>query len=122
MLIDLHISNLKIGDNVYYMANQQDITNVRKEINNIGYGFVYGGMDVGDSYGMTNIGRFLSGVLVAMEQSLNKKVKLTITNTNPLTASPVLVYQDSHVSTYFPRFIAGRIYESDGTPILPVIQ
>lgn len=118
----MNISELKNGDIVYYMATQQDIDNKREEIKNIGYGFVYGGMDVGDSYGMTNVGRFLSEVLVAMEQSLYKKVKLTITNTNPLMVEPILSYQDSHISTYFPRFIAGRIYESDGTPILPVIQ
>jgi hypothetical protein len=115
---DIHISELKIGDTVYYKADKEDIKDVNESMNNIGFGSVSGGLNEPNSYyWITPLGNYLDRVITMMDNSMNKKLKVKIISLNPLKVEPLLIYQrginDGDVFC-FPRFIIGRLYDDKG--------
>lgn len=112
----MKVSELKIGDIVYYQATQTDIADTCELYNEIGHDLTYGGMDVGTYWGITETGRFLQNSIITMKQSLLEKQQLKITNINPLGVKPIFLTYRSMYDDYliFPSILIGRIYDFKG--------
>jgi hypothetical protein len=99
----LYLSDLKIGDLVYYQATEEDIKNTYENIHDVGFGLVSGGLDEPNVYhGITPLGSYLRNVYNMMNRSKNKKVQVQITCLIPIKVEPLLIYQRDNNLLYFP--------------------
>ena len=109
------ISDLKIGDIVYYQATEKELEDTLQTMKHVEFGVVGGGLDEPNSYyGITPLGDYLRTSYDLMNRSRREKIRVKIIRTDPLMVEPLLVYQRNERDNdlyYFPKFIVGRLYD-----------